>query len=77
MLPSAEMKLDVVGRCSVFSHVVSTALTLIEPQCVRRHAFSISTTKGLRDLLAKEIGISKEVLEALLLQLSMHNAISK
>ena len=35
------------------------------------------TAKGLRDLLAKEIGISKEVLEALLLQLSMHNAISK
>ena len=35
------------------------------------------TAKGLRDLLAKEIGISKEVLEALLLQLSMHNAISE
>jgi CRP-like cAMP-binding protein len=35
------------------------------------------TAKGLRDLLAKEVGISKEVLEALLLQLSMHNALIK
>ena len=35
------------------------------------------TAKGLRDLLAKEVGISKEVLEALLLQLSMHNSMRK
>jgi CRP-like cAMP-binding protein len=35
------------------------------------------TAKGLRDLLAKEVGISKEVLEALLLQLYMHNSMRK
>jgi CRP-like cAMP-binding protein len=33
------------------------------------------TAQGLRDLLAKEGGIATQVLEALLLQLCMHNAI--
>ena len=33
------------------------------------------TAQGLRDLLAKEGGIATQVLEALLLQLYMHNAI--
>jgi len=33
------------------------------------------TAQGLRDLLAKEAGIATQVLEALLLQLYMHNAI--
>jgi hypothetical protein len=32
------------------------------------------TAQGLRDLLAKEGGIATPVLEALLLQLYMHNA---
>jgi CRP-like cAMP-binding protein len=32
------------------------------------------TAQGLRDLLAKETGIATAVLEALLLQLYMHNA---
>ncbi len=33
------------------------------------------TAQGLRELLAKEGGITTQVLEALLLQLYMHNAI--
>ena len=35
------------------------------------------TAQGLRDLLAKEGGIATQVLEALLLQLYMHNAIKR
>ena len=35
------------------------------------------TAQGLRDLLAKEAGVATEVLEALLLQLYMRNAIKR